>query len=684
MKLILTEKPDVARKFASALDCKKNDYGFINSDYVIVTCRGHLLTVNSEECGSNLWKLDKLPFLPDELIYIPIDYWNKKKDVQPYLDKISTAFKVNMIDEIIIATDAGREGELIAQLVLDYCLGSKKDSYKYSRFWVSGVLNKENILSGLQNLRTYEDMYGLIRASYLRSYMDWLIGMNLTEGTTDKLHSLFKLGRLIIPAVCEIYNRNKEIEEFVPSTTYTIGLNVEYQGKVLTLDSRVELGDLTIEKVREEYPYSQLIYGEVETKSEIPSKLFSLITMQQYMYRNHKTPLQVTHDILDKLYNVGMLSYPRTSATYLDESNQTKGKVAHLMKEYFEIIEYPIEDITKKVFSKGKLIFNDVEVNKYDHHALLINGIYDTDSVRNQFDKLFYQTTAVTIYKTLLHNLIKRSMDYPRYEKQEGVFQFKNKDTELNFSLESLNIIDLGYYNYPDFQSEYNPDDYISYNFSEIEESIKSGRYEFIQIEHTTRPPHKYNEGNFISWFDKNKIGTQSTIASTIAKLIETNYIYIDNFKNLYTTDKGDKVVQLFSPYKISKPEFTGEMETTLGNFELLTKSEIDDQYMKMMKVYQESVIEMITFLKSVEDADRKTTCKCGNPIDISKFKIECPTCGYSILKKVSGVTLDDEQITKLVKGERIFVKGLYSKAKHKRYNAFLQLEGSELKFSFN
>lgn len=672
MKLILTEKSSVAKEFSYALGGKKLDKSYLCNDYIICYARGHLLTVNSEECGSNVWDLNRLPFLPNELDYIPIDYWSKKKDESIYLNNIIKILDTYNIDEIIIATDAGREGEYIAQTILHYCI-SDLAKYKISRFWVSGVLNKQNILNGLKNLKSSEEMYGLKIGCYLRGYIDWLIGLNLTEGVTSYLHQLNKVGRLIIPTVSEIARRNKLIDNFKPTKYYTIGLEIKYKDEILIIDSNKE-----IEKDKDLNNYIYKDHNIIKNEETIyPSKLFSLVSLQKYMYDNFKFDVNYTHDLINHLYQTGFVSYPRTSSNYLDESFLTKNKVIDLLFNISDLYELNINNINTLVLSKGKLVFNNIEMNKYDHHALLINEVQLNEKAFIKNDS--FNKDLNIIFNELLYNFIKRLSEYPSKEITTLNINF---ETDLQFKINSIKLLELGYLKYKMFKNEIDNYNKII-DLDLIINELNKSNYKLIILEHETKPPYRYTQSRLISWFEKYNIGTSITKFSTISKLLDENYIY-QNSGYLFLTDKGYKIYDVFKNNIISTPEYTEKLEISLSKLELLDINLIKEYESNIKNLIKNEVTEMINYIKSLPPIKNICKCKfCNSEVDISGFKIYCKNCNYEFIRKISNIVLSNEQLIELITKDYIYVKGLWSKTKKKKYSTYLILTKEGIKFNF-
>ncbi|MEM0326910.1 MAG: DNA topoisomerase, partial [Desulfurococcaceae archaeon] len=324
MKLILCEKPSVAREVAKAIGQASQKDGYIQAgDYYITWAYGHLLEID-DKIAPQKWDLESLPILPERFSYRPKDS-NSQKQIKVIKELL------NKVGEVIINTDAGREGELIARLILSFC-GWKG---KTLRLWTSLALTPEVVRKELRNLKPAEEFDSLYYSALARQHSDWIVGINLTRAVSLKANSgLWSVGRVQSPTLALIVQRDIQIENFKPEP-YAIIKGIfekggqSYEGTLLyqaqggdrpTDNSEEEEDDtgfrLSPEKAQEilaelkKYSQGYITKTVKERKREYPPNLFSLTSLQRHMNKTYGWKAQKTLDIAQSLYEKGYISYP--------------------------------------------------------------------------------------------------------------------------------------------------------------------------------------------------------------------------------------------------------------------------------------------------------------------------------------------------------------------------------------
>ncbi|MDE6292347.1 MAG: DNA topoisomerase III, partial [Bacilli bacterium] len=335
MILIIAEKPSLARNIISAIgNMKKYDGFYSNDQYLVTWAFGHLFTLaDIEDYEENVtdykWKLDNLPCFPEKFKF------NLKKDNKKEVDKgilkqfniIKTLCNRADVDKIVNAGDSDREGEVIVRLCIDNALESQKELY---RLWLPDQTT-ETISENLNSMKKEEEYDNLANEGFARTFIDWLYGVNLTRYATLKTGTLLRVGRVIIPIVKAIYDRDMAIKNFKPETYYGLISSELTNGEVVELNSK-EKFDKKDEKqaleLCDKYNAEKAIVVDKKVKKDKmnPPKLYSLTKLQNYLGKKYKMAMDKSLNIVQKLYESGYLTYPRTNSEYLAVAEKDKIK----------------------------------------------------------------------------------------------------------------------------------------------------------------------------------------------------------------------------------------------------------------------------------------------------------------------------------------------------------------------
>lgn len=390
MILIIAEKPSLARNIISAIgNMKKYDGFYSNDQYLVTWAFGHLFTLaDIEDYEENVtdykWKLDNLPCFPEKFKF------NLKKDNKKEVDKgilkqfniIKTLCNRADVDKIVNAGDSDREGEVIVRLCIDNALESQKELY---RLWLPDQTT-ETISENLNSMKKEEEYDNLANEGFARTFIDWLYGVNLTRYATLKTGTLLRVGRVIIPIVKAIYDRDMAIKNFKPETYYGLISSELTNGEVVELNSK-EKFDKKDEKqaleLCDKYNAEKAIVVDKKVKKDKmnPPKLYSLTKLQNYLGKKYKMAMDKSLNIVQKLYESGYLTYPRTNSEYLAVAE--KDKIKAILNNISKI-GYPV------TFKDKKTIFDD---SKIESHSAL-TPTYKIPEKKNLTDEEFlvYQT----------------------------------------------------------------------------------------------------------------------------------------------------------------------------------------------------------------------------------------------------------------------------------------------------
>ena len=358
MILIIAEKPSLARNIVNAIGTMKRSDGYYYNDaYFVSWAFGHLFTLADiedyqDDPSDKRWKMDNLPCFPNTFKF------NLKKDDNKEIDKgvlkqfniLSDLCNREDVTEIVNAGDADREGEVIVRLIIENALKSEK---KLTRLWLPDQTS-ETIISELKNKKEEVEYNNLANEGFARTYIDWLYGVNLTRYATLKTGTLLRVGRVIIPIVKAIYDRDLAIRNFVSEIYYGLYSKEITNGEEIELNSKEKFdkkdGAKALELCRK-YNESDAIVTNKKVKKDVmnPPKLYSLTKLQNYLGKKHKMSMERSLEIVQKLYEAGYLTYPRTNSEYLATNEKDK------IKKIIDIFKQKGNDI---VFKDKKTIFD--------------------------------------------------------------------------------------------------------------------------------------------------------------------------------------------------------------------------------------------------------------------------------------------------------------------------------------
>lgn len=606
--LILAEKPSVGRDIANALNLQQKSNGYIEGkQYIVTWALGHLVTnATPEQYNPSYkeWNLEDLPIIPKKMKTVVISKTNRQFKV------VKSLILDKNVKEIIIATDAGREGELVARLILDK-VGNKKP---IKRLWISSV-TKKAIQEGFKQLKNGNAYQNLYKAALARSEADWIVGINATRALTTKYDAQLSLGRVQTPTIQLVKSRQDEINYFKSEKYYTLSINVD--GYDLNLNQQKRYKDKKeLELIEHEIKHQEGKILEVKGKNKksYAQPLFNLTDLQQEAYKRYKMGPKETLNTLQHLYERHKLvTYPRTDSNYL-----THDMVETIQERLRAILatDYKshVRDLMSETFSSKMHIFNNQKVS--DHHAII------PTEVRPSIEQLSQR--EFKIYMLIAERFLENLMNPYLYEVLTIHAQLKG----YHFVLKEKIPKQLGYKALKDNPSS-----------NTLTHSFKEGQLfnvHRIDIhEHETKAPEYFNEGsllkamenpqNHIDLNDKKYaktlkhtggIGTVATRADIIEKLFNMNALESRDGK-IKVTSKGKQILEL-SPSELTSPILTAQWEEKLM---LIEKGKYNSQkFIQEMKNFTFKVVNKIKSSEQKYKHDNLTTT-------------ECPTCGKFMIK---------------------------------------------------
>jgi len=529
MKVILTEKPSVARDIAKALGKYTHDKDHIRAgEYVIVWAMGHLLEID-DSVAPQRWDLESLPIFPEKFLY-------RAKNSHFFAVKNVLA----QAKEVIVATDAGREGELIARLILMNS-GWKAWERTY-RFWTSKALTPEVVRKELKALKPIKEFDSLFWSAIARQHADWLVGINLTRAVSLKAgNGVWSVGRVQTPTLALIVRRTIERENFKPQPYFVIKGVFSKDGRVyeglLVFKEKEER--LSEEKAREivkeveKESMGEVVAFQEEKKREYAPPLFSLTSLQRRANEKFGWSASKTLRIAQRLYEeLKCISYPRTDAQHLSEEN--KGLVKEVLKKLGR------EDLVENVDKVGKRVFDDSKLT--DHHAII--PLDRLPESANEDDKKLYELIKARFFAVFM----------PTFEYLS--FKVITKLGKYEFLSYGRKILALGWRKVEPLE-ETQPD------LSFLRKGDRVKKEKVLAQKKFTEPPPAYTEGSLLKEMEKLSLGTPATRASIIETLKERGYVFLKG-KSLIATEKGKALIKFLEGRKIIQPEMTSEWEKKL------------------------------------------------------------------------------------------------------------------------
>ena len=396
MIAIIAEKPSLARNIVAGLGQmnKKNGY-FENSEYIVTWAFGHLFSLSDVEDylpedekpkdGKQKWTMENLPCFPDNFTF---KLKNGDDGVKKQFEVIKSLVNRADVTEIVNAGDSDREGEIIVRLCVKNALSAPKP---FKRLWLPDQ-TPQTVKKAFSERKDEGEYENLANEGFARTYVDWLYGVNLTRFVTLKTGSLLRVGRVIVPIVKTIYDRDTEIENFKPEVYYALVSSAETNGEIVELTSKYKFNKDEKKKAEiccERMNKLEAIVTDKKSKQETlaPGKLYSLTKLQNFLGKKYKMPMEKSLAIAQKLYENGYLSYPRTNSEYL--ATNEKGKFKEIL-ENVKKLGYPV------TFKDKKTIFDD---SKIESHSAL-TPTYKIPSKKDLSDEEF------TVYSAVLRRFV--------------------------------------------------------------------------------------------------------------------------------------------------------------------------------------------------------------------------------------------------------------------------------------
>ncbi|MED1201588.1 type IA DNA topoisomerase [Heyndrickxia acidicola] len=639
MKVIIAEKPSVAKNIADALKIKgKKDGYFEGNGYLITWAFGHLLQLfDAKDYDDKMakWNMENFPFIPHQFRYkVKSDPRKKGKEdlgAKKQLKIIYTLLKRQDVDAIISACDYDREGQLIGDTII-YNLKTGKKVYRL-------LLNEwtpEEVLKGLDNIKPNTEMKPLQDAGIGRQWADWVIGINLTSVATLKYQKgkgqALNIGRVLLPTLKIIYDRDKEIERFVPEDYFKLAAQFktqdgnEYEGMYSENGESQFKDKACLEQIEQELKekHASILDKQVERKREYPPYLFNLSNLQGYITSKYKgwtsdKVLKIAQSIYEKKY----ITYPRTASSVLEES--LAGKAANVLEKIKKGLPYESEIR----FTKSKRVFDN---SKVESHSAIIPTYLIPKSLTPD---------EQLVYTAIKNRFIMQFMPVAEHEETKILTKISSSEIKgLFVSKGKVQLVE----GWKKVEKQESKDTLLPFvNISDPVQIVSCSL-----TSHVTKPPKHHTEKTLLKVMETAgkgiekeegeemmeavlsgySIGTPATRAETIKKLKMVGYITTQN-KYLLCTDLGRRLVETFPVKELFDLEFTGRLEKTLADIE-------KQKYTKegFLNLIFEFTAKSVTTIKSEKDITihEVTRGKKSNEV-LGK----CPVCGHDVIEGQKG-----------------------------------------------
>lgn len=588
--LVLTEKPSVAKDIARVLGCRKNGSGCIIGDkYIVTWALGHLVTLADPEAYDNkykTWRMEDLPMLPKHMKLVVIGQTSKQ------FKAVSALLSSPEISNVVIATDAGREGELVARWIIQKANCRKP----MQRLWISSQTDKA-IKEGFASLKPSSQYDNLYRSAQCRAEADWLVGLNVSRALTCKHNAQLSAGRVQTPTLAMIVKREEEILKFRPKTFYTVKADFGgYSALYKDTHNQARFFDqAAAQKIADEIKGKRGILSEVKKvyRFKAPPAAYDLTELQRDANRKYGYSAKQTLSYMQSLYETHkLLTYPRTDSRYI-----TKDVVATLPERLRAIAVGPYKELANAVLKmkplSTKYIVNDAKVT--DHHAIIPTEQYVDLNKLSREERHIYDLVVRRFIAVL-----SAPFEYDEVQVKITVGGY-------NFYTKGQTVKSAGWKAVYDSSLE-DDDEEDSDISSQSLPALSQGAPAFVQnvrvSEGKTAPPARYTEATLLTAMENptgqvddgslrdalktaGGLGTPATRADIIEKLFDS-FCVERRGREIYPTSKGKQLIEIV-PAELRSAEMTAKWEQRLS---LIANGKADDRrFIEEMRTYAVSLV---------------------------------------------------------------------------------------------
>ena len=695
MQVIIAEKPSLARTVVQALSNGENftrKQGYFEGQKTIVTYAfGHLFQLwdMGEYTGESVWKLDGLPFIPEKFNFRLKTSKDKAKDasVKQQYEVIRELIGRDDVDAVVNCGDSDREGQVIGDLIIRNVFAQLHKEKAVYRLWLPEQ-TEETIRHAIKTMKKDDEYQNLYHEGLARTYMDWLLGINLTRYLSIKLNHLMPVGRVLIPIVKIIYDRDMEIRNFKPEGYYVLESNEETNGEKVKLTFKEKYKDISACQPMQEYLNGQkAIVSKIEKKdiTKRASKLFSLSTLQSKLSKQHKMTLADSLKIIQGLYEKGYVTYPRTNSEYLSEAE--KGKVEAIIAKLNGQQPY-------LAMKDSKAIFDDSKIES--HSALIITAKFPKEDELAADERLVYDAIRNRFICNFLAEETVLSQTKMEITVGQEVFELKGEAVKQ-----------AGFLKYEPLSKK----DNVLPNLNEGD----AVKIDFQPVEKETTPPAKFDI-SMLSNYLKNpfrdelkeqdeeaeddaaeyramlagvEIGTEATRTGIIENAKRANYISEKNTK-LSIEPMGEKLIESLDSlhinlYKEKTVEFSKLLKQVFHNKKGVQEC-VDFTASELRTIVEGGAAVTLEQIAPVEREVIGKCPRCGKNVYESPKAFYCsgfksePKCNFTMWKKdkfweSKGKKLTKSMAVKMLQGSKVKVKGLKKKSGDGTYEAYISMQ---------
>ena len=680
MILVVAEKPSVAQSIAKVLGATSRKDGYLEgNNYIVSWCVGHLVGLadaSSYDERYAKWRYDDLPIVPEEWLFeVP-------KDKAQQFKVLRELMKDKRVTELVCATDAGREGELIFRLVYNKAGCTKP----FKRLWISS-LEDAAIREGFNHLRDSSDYDKLYEAALSRSKADWIVGINGTRLFTTLYKKRLVVGRVQTPTLAMLVEREGKITTFHKEKYF----NVHVQKDGLTADMEKIKTEDEANAIAAACDKKQAVVSSLkrETKTVNPPKLYDLTTLQREANRYYSFTAQQTLELVQSLYEKKLLTYPRTDSQFItDDMEGTARQVIGIICRKVSIFD------GMKHEPDIKRITNNAKVT--DHHAIIPTVQLEKQDI-SELPESEQKIIRLVAMRLLSSTGEKHIYDETSVTLSCEGYEFKTKGKTV--TQEGWKAIEQCFKDALKSKDKEEPEKVLpAVNEKDILSSVSAS-----VTEHFTTPPKQYTEDTLLSAMEtagneefdddteKKGLGTPATRAGIIEKLVKAGFIERKG-KSLVPTKDGNNLVCVL-PEQITSPSMTAEWENTLMQIE---RGNADaDKFLAGIVDMTASLVKAYPFLSDAE-ASRFETGKesigkcprCGSPVYVGKGNFYCSNkeCTFCMWEDNKFFASKKKKLTKKIATELLDkgwcrVKGLYTPKKPQLYDAIIRLDDTGGKY---
>ena len=694
MKLIIAEKPSLARNIATAIgNMKKSGNFFEGNGYIVTWAFGHLFSLADIEHyspnpdGTNLWTMKNLPCFPEKFEFELKKNNNKQVDsgVKNQFELIKALCLREDVTTIINAGDSDREGEIIIRTCVRKAGADQKD---FKRLWLPDQ-TEETIRSGLIELKDESEYDNLAKEGYARTFIDWLYGVNLTRYATLKTGTLLRVGRVIVPIVKAIYDRDMQIRNFKPEMYYAIVSKTDSGDTELELTSKNKFSKNELNKANalcEKYNSAKGVVISKKKKKDTlsPGKLYSLTKLQNVLGKKYKMSMDESLKIVQELYEKGYVTYPRTNSEYMATAEKDK------IKQIISVVSaagYPV------CFKDEKTIFDDSKIES--HSALTPTHKMPKKEALSENEAKVYSTilrrfTAVFCSEKCTVEKTEICIDVGGFEE---------------FTVKGTVIIEKGWTKYDDYTKKdkllplYEKGDIIDVDFKPKEKETSPPKHYTIEtLNNYLKNPFREDklnaetedeEAEYKAMFDGLELGTEATRTGIIDNAVKSQYIELK--KDVYSIlPGGEHLIESLKRMGISMDKYKTSLmgqalkkvyknEITVKDSILIARHEIEAVFNNRTDKNDDGFI-----------GDILGNCPlCDGNIVRTRFGYGCSNykdgCKFGVRNVILGRTISLEDMRLLLENGRTGkLDGFISKKSGKPFSAALVLSEGTAVFDFN